>query len=75
MLFNLASDPLLDKIRDVLVGQRHAVLEQDLQAIELVLVAGKEKRAEVSIHAHADHLLLSVRFFFGCDQLRSSIKL
>ena len=57
VLFCFAPDPLLDKVGNVLVRQSHAVLKQDLQALELVAVTGEQERAEVSVHAHARHLL------------------
>ena len=54
------------------------MLEEDLEAFELIRVTGEHQRTEVSVHPHAAHASLT-GFHFACGvgavSCRASVKL
>ena len=64
-LFRFAAKPLLNESFMVVTGQLLAMLEEDLEAFELIRVTGEDQHTEVSVHPHAAHANLT-GFHFTC---------
>ena len=72
-----AADPVNDKAVHILVGHFLAMLEQQLQTLQLIGITGKDESAKVAIFAHTANNATSSEWrhdiIFLCDQLGASI--
>ena len=64
-LFRFTAKPLLNESFMVVTGQLLAMLEEDLEAFELIRVTSEHQRTKVSVHPHAAHTNLT-GFHFAC---------